>query len=221
MLEHMTGELQYPRQGVHEISATEYCFSSAARIRRALLEHTVFDDSEFEVVMWINSGYYFRHVTRALLETQRVLMPGGTYQNITNGLANKPKHHELVREIKASLGVTSHKPLSASFNLQASQRVIQPLFEQVEPYLQETEYALNRDEVYFLEHSVDTYRSGLSEKQVGRWIEVRKRVIRERVIPEMDANGFWTDNVQRGGGKYRNSYKNVNKRATLWPRTLR
>ncbi|MBX4191142.1 methyltransferase domain-containing protein [Candidatus Saccharibacteria bacterium] len=170
-----------------------------------------FPDNSFEVVMWVNSGYHFQDVIRALYETQRVLVRGGKFLNLTNAFSNKTGQHGLVGDIKSKLGVPIHLPFSAGFNMEISQQVIpvffKPLYEGVEEDIeQRTLYGITADTKPYLENSIESYRVSESEDVYKGWLPVQRRVIEQRVEPVIESGYVWTDTLHRGGGAYENEH---------------
>ena len=79
-----------------------------------------FPDNSFEVVMWINSGYHFFDIIKALAEAQRVLVPGGKSLHLTSG---NTRQHELITEVKSRAGAPPTDFFSR-LNLEVSRLVL-------------------------------------------------------------------------------------------------
>lgn len=168
-----------------------------------------FPDNYFDVVMWIQSGYHFPDIIRALKESRRVLRDKGKFLNLTNARNNKRRQHSMIREIKADLGVREHRPFSSGFNFEQSLQIIPYFFNPIEdhPIEQDTEYEIFEDTLPELVYSVDSYRASMTEEVYKKWIPVRKKVMAARVEPEIDQTGSWLDTLHRGGGLYENSHR--------------
>ncbi len=166
-----------------------------------------FPDNSFDVIVWPYLSYHIVDRFQALTEAQRVLDRGGKFMHLTNNIGNKEKFHEIVNEIKMRLGVEGHAPLSAGFSLPDSQMVLRHFFNPVKELVQDTKYIVTEDDLYLLEAAVDSYRAPISKESSNGWVDVRRAVFEERVLPEIERTGKFLDTAKRGGGIYENNLR--------------